>query len=177
MNIYRILLILAFSFAFAESKAETKELDGYGKTNWEMSESKVMEVESERIKKMELPDVIDHLIGSLQIDDIEIAGQKFNAILYFDNQTNKLARVNITPKVETGPRMDAFMYGEISELLTGKYGPPTHKNDDNLGYSYSASWLLTKTQITLRHITIYNTSALTINYEPAQAGVDAAKDL
>jgi hypothetical protein len=162
-------LALAFFVGPIQAADDPRNIAGYDKAVWGMSEDEMLKAESPRAEKVDKPFMSQEGIDSVTIKEIEIGPHKFHATFTFDHKSQKLVRVYLTSD-QKGPFIASLIFSSIEELLTEKYGAPTYKQE-----SKNASWKLPKTVIDLRYIPIIG--LVIVVYRPVEASADASKDL
>ncbi len=122
----KVLLIIIF-FCFAGHVfAQPKDIDGWNKAQWGMSQDEVLrlfEGKEIRIYTSE----IENAHTSIEIKMFDIKNDKYIAHFLFDDATKKLIQVNLVPE-RKNPSETQF--AELEQALTEKYGAPSYKRDN-----------------------------------------------
>jgi hypothetical protein len=169
------LILFVSSLLLAD---EPRNIAGYDKTVWGMSEDEVLNAESPQAERLDKPvKTANGDIGSITIKEIEIASTKFRVLFIFDYESRKLRQVTLESVKDISP---ARTFSSIEKLLTEKYGPPTYKQEDKYKQeNKNVSWKLTKTVIELLYVNIplANWTQVFVIYKPVGASADASKNL
>lgn len=173
----KIHMFVFFAFLFfivpAYAQEDARNIGGYGKTLWGMTEEQVLKTEAPRVEKLATPKKYKSGTGTLYIPELNIANSRFDAVFIFDEANKKLVEVILASYEEKNAGVNSLTFSSIEKLLTEKYGPPTFKNAGK-----KISWKLTKTIIELEHLNIPRiVSKITISYEPSTASKDASSNL
>lgn len=122
---------------------DPRNIAGYDKTVWGMSEDEVLAAEAPRAERLEKPSRrVNGDIVSIVIRELETEGIQFSAYFIFDSQNRKLIAVGLQSAVDIGASVGSTL-SRIEKLLTEKYGQPGEKNGENV------FWKLPKTTIEL----------------------------
>lgn len=150
---------------------DPKNIAGYDKTVWGMSEDEVLNAESPLAEKLANPvKTAAGDIRSITIKAIKIASTEFRVLFIFDSKDRKLKQVTLEGLNDLDP---GFTFSSIEKLLTEKYGTPTYKKEGN-----DVSWKLPKTIIELLYFNIPSVRMqIFVIYRPAEASADASKHL
>ena len=146
MKIISIALQLALILFVRPSLAaddDPRNVTGYGKSVWGMSEDEVLAAEAPRAERLEKPStMVNGDTVSIVVKGVETEGIQFTAYFIFDSQNRKLINVSLQSAADIGTSVGSIL-PRIEKLLTEKYGQPDEKNDENL------LWKLPKTTIEL----------------------------
>ncbi len=143
----RILVVVSLQLALIlvmrsplKADGDAKDIAGYDKTMWGMTEEEVLAAEAPLAERLEKPStMVNGDIVTIVIRGIEIAGIQFSGYFIFDPQDRKLIAVGLQSAMEMGASV-----GSIEKYLTEKYGQPANKKEgENL------LWELPKTTIEL----------------------------
>jgi len=97
MRIGFTLLVLALALFVSPIQAadDPRNIAGYDKTVWGMSEDEVLEAESPRAEKLDEAERTKAGIRSIIIREVEIASAKFRVWFFFDDKSRKLIQVGL----------------------------------------------------------------------------------
>jgi hypothetical protein len=148
---------------------DVRNIAGYGKTMWGMSEDEVLTAEAPRAERLEKPStMVNGDIVSIAVKGVETEGIQFTAYFIFDSQNRKLINVSLQSAADIGSSVGSTL-ARIEKLLTDKYGQPDEKDGENL------LWKLPKTTIELvgvdLNLPIFSTNPvrmILISYRAAQ---------
>lgn len=159
----KILLIsLTCIFAITSNASSNERVPLWGSTYYGMSLKEVLLIQSNAKTK---PDNIKTLLlnpneqALAKLDNIEIAGETFNAWFIFNDDKLSKVKLILLPKVNgTGTSMstDYFnaLYNQYSLLLISKYGNPAIKTWQDYAplniHLWSAEWIFGFTSISLK---------------------------
>jgi len=177
--VFRVLWLTVAVLARSTLAAEDdpKNIAGYDKTAWGMTEDEVLKAEAPRAEKLDKPEILVDTNGrptgdfrSIVIKEIKVGSEKanFRAIFIFD-KNQKLKQVNLESVNDINPA-ETMRY--VEKLLTEKYGAPTYKQEGK-----NASWKLPKTSIEIRYFNLPILKAAVVIYRPAAFSADASKNL
>ena len=150
---------------------DSRNIGGYDKTIWGMSEDDVLRAESPLAEKLDKPEKAETGdIRSITIKAIKIASTEFRVMFIFDSKNRKLKQVTLESLNDLDP---ASTFSSIEKLLTEKYGTPTYKKEGK-----DVSWKLPKTIISLRYLNVPpERMPIFVIYQPVEASIDASKSL
>jgi len=135
--------LILFVWGTLAADDDSRNIAGYDKTVWGMSEDEVLAAEAPRAEKLANPsrmangDTVSIVIKGLEIERIQ-----FSAYFIFDSQNRKLIGVGLQSAADIGADVGSTL-SRIENFLTEKYGQPSDKNDENV------LWNLPKTTIEL----------------------------
>jgi hypothetical protein len=168
------LALILFVYLVLAADEDARNIAGYDKTAWGMSEDEVLAAEAPRAERVEKPEPTETGdVASVVINGIEIAGAQFSATFLFDSQNRKLKHVSVSSANDVGGGV-GIIFSNIERLLTEKYGQPIfNRKGENV------VWKLQKTTIELAAFNIppVYLRNVTIVYRPTQASADASKNL
>ncbi|MGB3365121.1 MAG: hypothetical protein WBB48_10125 [Thermodesulfobacteriota bacterium] len=163
----KIISIAAFLFLLVSSlsvNAGTKPKDVYGwdKLRWGMTEEEVIPILGKDVKKRNTRhDEKDNMYSSLQLRKIKIADNEFRASLWTDSDTKKLQRIVFVPEGQPGKYEWAEMFIETENFLVKKYGAPTiEKTSNDPGTSADRKWIFPSTEIELSYLSLEGSELL-----------------
>jgi hypothetical protein len=135
--------LILFVWGTLAADDDPRNIAGYDKTVWGMSEDEVLAAEAPRAEKLANPsrmangDTVSIVIKGLEIERIQ-----FSAYFIFDSQNRKLIGVGLQSAADIGADVGSTL-SRIENFLTEQYGQPSDKNDENV------LWNLPKTTIEL----------------------------
>lgn len=137
---FALILFVPPSLAADE---DPRNITGYDKTRWGMSEDEVLTAEAPRAEKLEKPStMVNGDLVTIVIKGVETEGIQFTAYFIFDSQNRKLVNVSLQSGADIGTDVGSTL-ARIERVLTEKYGQPDEKNGESL------LWKLPKTTIEL----------------------------
>jgi hypothetical protein len=150
---------------------DPRNIAGYDRTVWGMSEDEVLNAESPLAEKLDKPvKTAAGDIRSITIKEIKIASTEFRVMFIFDSKNRKLKQVTLEGLSDISP---ARTFSSIEKLLTEKYGAATYRQEGR-----NVSWKLPKTLIQLVFVNIPSVwTQVFVTYQPAEASADASKNL
>ena len=171
------LALLLFVRCSLAADDDPRQIAGYGKAVWGMSEDEVLAAEAPRAERLEKPStMVNGDIVSIVLKGVETEGIQFSVYFIFDSQNRKLINVSLQSAADIGASVGNTL-ARIEKLLTEKYGQPDEKNGENL------LWKLPKTTIELigvdLNLPIVSTNPirmLLISYRAAQLKADEFKN-
>ena len=170
---FAFLLTFILFVGPVQADDDPKNIAGYGKTVWGMSEDEVLTAESPRVEKLDKPEKFTIGIATLSIKEIQIGVAKFRVLFIFNQNDMKLKQVILTSFEKNNPGINSNTFSSIEKLLIEKYGAPTYKEERR-----NASWKLQKTVIDLTHANISGImTQVIVAYKPVESSVDASKNL
>ena len=173
----------------APSPDDPRNIEGFGKTRWGMTEQEVFDAEKERVERLDEPVPFGASgkppigIATMVIKRFEIDRREYEAFFLFDSKDHRLVRVLIRSLVTDDAIRNDQRFVSIEKLLTEKYGPPTfstsRKQRSESSQKSVASWKLSTTSIELEHsvIAIADGSLLTLVYQPVETSEETASGL
>jgi hypothetical protein len=168
------LALILFVRSTIAADDDPRNIAGYGKTVWGMTEDEVLAAEAPRAERVEKPEPAETGdIASIVIKGLEIAGTQFTTTFLFDSQNRKLKHVSVSSANDVGGGV-GIIFSNIERLFTEKYGQPIfNRKGENV------VWKLQKTTIELAAFNIppVYLRNVTIVYRPTQASADASKNL
>jgi hypothetical protein len=173
-----ILALIAFSFGSEVAKAEDdpKDINGYDKAVWGMTEDEVMKAEAPKIAKLKKREIFaGGKTASLGIDEVLIGDITFKGLFLFDDTSHKLVQVNLDYHDETnlGARR---AFSATAKLLTDKFGPPSTQDTDET--MPECTWELAKTKIScLAFLEPIKLKSVVISYSAKTEGTIASGSL
>lgn len=170
---YFVLSFLLWLMVPVYADDSYQDIQGYDKTDWNMSVDEVKRAEHPKVVEVSPPEVFKTGVALLAINEIEIASNKFKVLFLFDEASGKLSQVNIKGYESKNAGINALVFSSLEKLLTEKYGTPSYKNDGR-----EVSWKLSKTTIVLSHLNIPRViSQVTVMYKPISATDSASSSL
>jgi hypothetical protein len=163
----RIFLTLVISWAAmaAGDNARPKDVEGYSKTRWGMTDDEILAALPGQAVRLTAPlpkrSYAGGIIANIGIEDLEIAHTKYT-LHFVPGKDGKLFRVRIAP-VNRGY---AIHFQALEAILTEKYGPPSYKSV--AGNHMVAKWNFPSTTIDLDYTdygALLNMSVLVVMYE------------
>src|SRR6266446_4321451 len=144
--IFAVLLPIA---GLSQNGDSPRDIDGWGKTRWGMTESEVLTALPGEAVQLATPDKFKSGKASIGIEDFELTGYRFVVRFVFDTVNRRLNAVNLKLKGN-----DEFIaeraFQDLEKALTEKYGPATYRKEDRREDIHNkASWRLSKTMIDL----------------------------
>ena len=123
----RVLLIIFFvictnNYLFGQPK----DIDGWNKTRWGMTENEVLEALEGKATTIGEPKKYKNGYSPIVLKEIQINDHKYTANFVFDNNNKKLVMVII--EFDNTPFEVNFT--TLEQMLVGKYGAPSFKNDN-----------------------------------------------
>ncbi|MGB2691797.1 MAG: hypothetical protein WBC96_04810, partial [Thermodesulfobacteriota bacterium] len=171
----KIISIAAFLFLLVSSlsvNAGTKPKDVYGwdKLRWGMTEEEVIPILGKDVKKRNTRhDEKDNMYSSLQLRKIEIADNEFRASLWMDSDTKKLRRIVFFPEGQPEKYEWAKMFIETENFLVKKYGPPSiEKTSNDPGTSADRIWMFPTTEIELSYLSLEGSELLLLVFSQTE---------
>lgn len=165
---------------------DPKNVGGYGKTLWGMTEEEVLKAEAPRVERYATESIYRIDKGKhpapMGIKSVDIGHSKYDVDFIFDAKDRKLIRVIVNSVEKTSASKNNDNFVEFLKLLTEKYGVPTFKDEgkaDDISKKSQASWNLVKTSIELEHTHFIrlDASIFYVIYEPIEARKKANSDL
>ena len=171
------LVVTLFAGPLFAADNDPKNIAGYDKTVWGMSEDEVLAAEGPRAERLEKPStMVNGDIVSIVIKELEVAGIQFSAYFIFDSQNRKLSAVGLQSVIDIGVTVETAL-SRIEKLLAETYGPAT---DNKTGKNIL--WELPKTTIELLGVDlklpITSTKPIRmilISYRSTRGGNDASR--
>lgn len=125
MKIYKVLLCAVLCLTSASSFAE--RMQGYGKTNWGMTPTEVLQAEQGRAHLVNPPAKYKNSLGMVSVDKLEIGGHLFKVVYQFTD--NKLSQVLVQGLEEKNSGINRNTFASLESLLTQKYGQSNFKDE------------------------------------------------
>jgi hypothetical protein len=128
-----ILIILVVICTSNYSFGQTKDVEGWNKARWGMTENEVLKVFEGKATAIEKPVKCKGLSNQwdayalVVLDEIEIDKDKYTVKFVFDGNDKKLIAVIVSTKDER-PSESQFL--SLEQMLTEKYGSPSFTKDD-----------------------------------------------
>ncbi len=158
------LVLIFFAPVALVADDDAKNIAGYGKTIWGMTEDEVLKAEAPSAKRLKNPEITQiGDLGSVVINQVRIAETNFTVNFIFDRKNHRLVRVDLESPHNLAPGGRTF--SEIKKLLTEKYGSPTFDEWKRV------FWKLPKTKIEIRNASYPELSwrQVLMYYTPADA--------
>ena len=158
-------LLLSVLFFPGEISAQSKDIKGWHKVQWGMTEDVIEEIYGEKIRRLAKTKHFDYQYRNLEIDNFTILGYQFNVLFFMDNNTHRLNRVSLTHSgTDSG-----VIFLKLEDALKSKYDLPSEKSVENL-YGITNTervWLFPSTKITLTHhkLNIIAKYCVSVRYE------------
>ena len=178
-----ILVVLFPIVGHPQGPGSPRDIDGWGKTRWGMTESEVLKAmpgEAVQLGKSEKFKSGEATIG---IKDFELASHRFSVRFIFDTVTRRLNAVHLQ-LIESNYLIAEDTFHTLEKALTEKYGPASYRNEKRkrgalgLTIDNNASWRLTNTTINLMFSYLENAyHILYLHYEPDAANKELDKKL
>lgn len=135
---------------------EGTDVKGWSKTRWGMTNDEILNLfkgKALRVKK-EIRDN-DQTYSTIKINNFDINGTDFEVFFYMGIKDGKLQKVLLRHKNAINS-----MFGSFEQLLTEKFGPPSHKDFSQSqvsrrDFKRTATWIFPSTKIELTFITMY----------------------
>lgn len=140
--------------------AQPKDVKGWSKARWGMTEKEIENAFKAEIKRRSDPiiDKQDGIYVNLEIHDLTFENAKFSARFVMDDKTDQLTEVVLSPK---GTHF-GMLFGILERKLVAKYGPVTYKDRDDIdmqkigknGFGHdeiSRLWRFPSTTVTLKY--------------------------
>jgi hypothetical protein len=156
MKIHRVLTLVALLAHVAA--AQPKDVLGWGKTKWGMTQKQVRDVYPEAVAAEE---------GRLKISSIRIADGDASVLLGFKNR--RLSVVAIFPVAGQNWRKRA---DEIRAALIDKYGQPRRMERPSEIQAPITAWSFPSTRIELRALGMGDAAIITVTYTPPTSEED-----
>lgn len=128
--LFTVLAMVCLSqLAFGQSK----DVYGWNKARWGMTDSQVLKVLEGKATRLPNPKSAFGLKekkdahASIEIKMLDIQNDKYRALFIFDDVTNKLIKVSLEASEKNPPEVQ---FTRLEQVLTEKYGTPSYKNDD-----------------------------------------------
>ncbi|MGE0084568.1 MAG: hypothetical protein AB7S75_09110 [Desulfococcaceae bacterium] len=156
------LVVLAVLMCCAYSViAQTTDVDGWNETKWGMNEDSVRKIYGDKLLPSDTagrPDNKEY--NPFMLKGLKIADTDFNVKFWFSKSANTLIKVTLYPANQK--QTSVYLFKEVNELLTSKYGKQTNSGKDRIE-GLSSNWDLKLTKIK----TTFNQSlpVLIISYE------------
>jgi len=171
-----VLVVGTASIAvWAEDSVTARDIAGWGKTRWGMTEAEVLAALPGEVVRLAEPDKHDSGEAPLGIEDLELGVHRFAVRFVFDSETRLLNAVNLRLKESNHP-IEENLFHTLEKALTEKYGPATYRREDRerdalgLAIDNKASWRLNRTRIELDFIYVEGAfHHLGLHYEPLAA--------
>jgi hypothetical protein len=170
--IFTVLLPIA---GHPQGATSPRDIAGWGKTSWGMTESEVLTVLPGEAIRLAKPDKFDSGEALIGIEDFELAGGRFSVRFVFDTVNRRLNAVNLQLR-ESNTLIAERAFHTLEKALTEKYGLASYRNEDRkrgalgLTIDNKASWRLSKTMIELKFLYLEGVShVLVLHYEPVAA--------
>ena len=170
------LAFILFAHSLLAADDDPRNIAGYGKTVWGMTEDEVLQAEAPLAQKLDPPvKTAGGGIRAVTISDIKVGSKAgFSAQFIFDSKDRKLTQVTLESPKLSSSRESRDTFSDIEKLLTEKYGSPTYKQEGK-----NVSWKLTKRTIELMNVNIPQAGwvQVYVMYKPVGASADASKNL
>ncbi len=171
-----VLVVGSASIAAAvEDVVAARDIAGWGKTRWGMTEAEVLAALPGEVVRFAKPYKYDADETPLGIEDLELFTKPFTVRFIFDLETRLLNAVNLRLK-ESNHGIGELVFHWLEKALTEKYGPATYRREDRkrgvsgLDITNVASWRLNRTRIELKFLYFEDAvHHLGLHYEPLAA--------
>lgn len=167
-----LLIILVVISASNYSFGLSKDVEGWNKTQWGMTENEVLNViEGKAIviakpyKYQGLSDEWD-AYSPLVLDEIEIDKDKFTVDFIFDNKNKKLIKVIVSIKDK---RPSELQFSSLEKMLTEEYGSPSFTKDDGKPDKSLGNEAVSEGRIFLERAWKFPSTIIELNYLNARA--------
>ena len=167
------LALILFVRSTLAADNDPRNISGWDKTVWGMSEDEVLAAEAPRGAERVVPKNETGDIGTIVIKNLEITGKQFSATFSFDSKNRKLKYVGLMSATDVGGDI-GIIFSRIEKLLTETYGEPTFNKTGE-----DVLWKLPKTTIELLRFDTPPASLrqIVISYRPTQVSADESKNL
>ena len=135
---------------------EGKDVKGWSKTHWGMTNDEILDLfkgQALQVKKEIRHN--DQTYSTIRINNFDINGTDFEVLFYMGIKDDKLQKVLLRHKnaIES-------MFGSFEQLLTEKFGPPSHTDFSRSqvsrrDFKRDATWIFPSTKIELIFMTMY----------------------
>ncbi len=130
----RVLLIILFVICTSNySFGQPKDVEGWNKARWGMTENEVLKVFEGKATAVEKPQKTLGLSKQwdayvlVVLDEIEIGKDKYTVNFIFDGNDKKLIKVAVVIKDKSPSELQ---FSSLEQMLTEKYGSPSFTKDD-----------------------------------------------
>lgn len=130
----RVLFIILFVICTSNySFGQPKDVEGWNKARWGMTENEVLKVLEGKATAIEKPQKYQGLskqwdaYAPVVLDEIEIGNDKYTVDFIFDDNDKKLIMVIVSIKDKSPSEVQ---FSSLEQMLTEKYGSPSFTKDD-----------------------------------------------
>jgi len=166
-----LLIILVVICASNYSFGQPKDVEGWNKARWGMTENEVLKVFEGKATAIEKPRKYQGLskqwdaYSSIILDEIEIGKDKYTVDFIFDDKDKKLIMIIVSIKNKSPLELQ---FSSLEQMLTEKYGSPSFKIDSEGSHllERERAWNFPSTIIELKYfdMRVINSKSLKVVY-------------